>query len=77
MTCDILFFNNNAISVEPPSVVELKIIETPPNFKGDSQGGKKTAKLESGAIVQVPYHIIESDIIKVDTKTGEYLEKVK
>ena len=77
MNCDILFFNDKAISVEPPSVVELKIIETPPNFKGDSQGGKKTAKLESGAMVQIPYHIIEGDIIKVDTKIGEYIEKVK
>ena len=58
-------------------VVELKIVETPPNFKGDSQGGRKPATLESGAVVQIPFHILEGDVIKVDTRTGEYLEKVK
>jgi len=77
MTCDILFFNEKAITVEPPMVVELKITETPPNFKGDSQGGKKSATLESGAVVQIPFHILEGESIKVDTRTGEYLEKVK
>jgi elongation factor P len=58
-------------------VVELKIIDTPPNFKGDSQGGRKPATLESGAVVQIPFHILEGDVIRVDTRTGEYLEKVK
>ncbi len=77
MNVDMMFFNGNAITVEPPMVVELKIIETPPNFKGDSQGGKKPATLESGAVVQIPFHLLEDDIIKVDTRTGEYLEKVK
>jgi elongation factor P len=77
MNVDILFHNGKAIGVEPPMVVELKIVETPPNFKGDSQGGKKPATLESGAVVQVPFHILEGDVIKVDTTKGEYLEKVK
>ncbi|RXJ57707.1 elongation factor P [Candidatus Marinarcus aquaticus] len=77
MNVDMMFFNGEAITVEPPAVVELKIVETPPNFKGDSQGGKKPATLESGAVVQIPFHIVEGDSIKVDTKTGEYLEKVK
>jgi elongation factor P len=77
MNVDILFHNGNAIGVEAPNVVELKIVETPPNFKGDSQGGKKPATLESGAVVQVPFHILEGDTIKVDTTKGEYLEKVK
>ncbi len=77
MTVEILFHNGNAIDVEPPAVVELKIVETPPNFKGDSQGGKKPATLESGAVVQVPFHVLEGDVIKVDTAKGEYLEKVK
>jgi elongation factor P len=77
MSVDILFHNSKAISVEPPMIVELKIVETPPNFKGDSQGGKKPATLESGAVVQIPFHILEGDIIRVDTRTGEYLEKVK
>lgn len=77
MMVDILFHNGNAIGIEVPQVVELKIVETPPNFKGDSQGGKKPATLESGAVVQIPFHILEGEIIRVDTQKGEYLEKVK
>ena len=77
MQVDMMYFNGKAITVEPPMVVELKIVDTPPNFKGDSQGGRKPATLESGAVVQIPFHILEGDVIKVDTRTGEYLEKVK
>ncbi len=77
MMVDILFHNSNAIDVEVPAVVELKIVETPPNFKGDSQGGKKPATLESGAVVQVPFHVLEGEVIRVDTAKGEYLEKAK
>ncbi len=77
MNVDMMFFNGKAITVEPPMVVELKIVDTPPNFKGDSQGGRKPATLESGAVVQIPFHILEGDVIRVDTRTGEYLEKVK
>ncbi|MGJ0302633.1 elongation factor P, partial [Aliarcobacter cryaerophilus] len=77
MQVDMMYFNGKAITVEPPMVVELKIIDTPPNFKGDSQGGRKPATLESGAVVQIPFHILEGDVIRVDTRTGEYLEKVK
>ncbi|NQY20447.1 MAG: elongation factor P [Campylobacteraceae bacterium] len=77
MNVDMLFYNGTAITVEAPATVELVITETPPNFKGDSQGGKKPATLESGAVVQIPFHLLEGDIIKVDTKTGDYIEKVK
>lgn len=77
MNVDMMFFKGEAITVEPPATVELKIVETPPNFKGDSQGGKKPATLESGAVVQIPFHLVEGDIIKCDTQKGEYLEKVK
>ncbi len=77
MNVDMMFFNGNAITVEPPMIVELKIVDTPPNFKGDSQGGKKPATLESGAVVQIPFHILEGDVIRCDTRTGEYIEKVK
>ena len=77
MEADILFHKGKPISVEIPQTVELKIVETPPNFKGDSQGGKKPATLESGAVVQVPFHILEGDVIKVDTVDGKYLERVK
>ena len=77
MNVEILFHNGNAIDVELPQTVELQIVETPPNFKGDSQGGKKPATLETGGVVQVPFFVLEGDVIKVDTVKGEYLEKVK
>ena len=77
MNVDMMFFKGEAITVEAPMTVELTITETPPNFKGDSQGGKKPATLESGAVVQIPFHSVEGDKIKCDTRTGEYLEKVK
>jgi elongation factor P len=58
--------------------MELKIVDTPPNFKGDtSSSSKKPATLETGAVVQVPYHILEGDMIRVNTVEGEYMEKVK
>jgi len=77
MSVDMMFFKGEAITVEPPMIVEMEVVETPPNFKGDSQGGKKPATIESGAVVQIPFHIVEGDKIKCDTRTGEYLEKVK
>ncbi len=77
METDILFHNGKAITVEIPQTVILEVVDTPPNFKGDSQGGKKPATLNSGAVVQVPFHILEGDKIKVDTNEGKYLEKVK
>jgi elongation factor P len=77
MNVDMLFYNGNAITVEAPATVSLLIVETPPNFKGDSQGGKKPATIESGAVVQIPFHLVEGDRIKVDTKTGDYVEKCK
>jgi len=77
MNVEMMFYNGDAITVEAPMTVEMKVIETPPNFKGDSQGGKKPATIESGAVVQIPFHILEGDIVKCDTRTGEYIEKVK
>ncbi|MBE0514019.1 elongation factor P [Sulfurimonas sp.] len=75
---DIIFYKNKAISVTAPEVMELVITDTPPNFKGDtSSGSKKPATLETGAIVQVPYHVLEGDTIRVNTVECEYLEKVK
>lgn len=78
MNVNVLYHNAKPISIDPPTIVELKIVETPPNFKGDtSSGGKKPAKLESGATIQVPFHIVEGDMVRVNTVDGEYLEKVK
>lgn len=74
----IVFHNNKAISVEAPEIMELQIVETAPNFKGDtSSASKKPATLETGAVVQVPYHLLEGDTIRVNTIEGEYMEKVK
>ena len=77
MEADILFHNGKAISVEIPQTITLTVVETPPNFKGDSQGGKKPATLDSGAVVQVPFFILEGQKIVVDTIEGKYLEKSK
>ena len=75
---DVLFYNDKPISVDVPDTMVLKIVETPPNFKGDSSNSsKKPATLESGAVVNVPFHILEGEMIKVDTRTSEYLEKAK
>lgn len=75
---NVLFHNNKAISVDVPQVVELLITQTAPNFKGDtSSSSKKPATLETGAVVQIPFHVLEGETIKINTETGEYLEKVK
>jgi elongation factor P len=75
---EIIFHNGKAISVEAPEIMEFVITETPPNFKGDtSSGSKKPATLECGAVVQIPYHVLEGDKVRVNTVLGEYMEKVK
>ena len=78
MNVYILYYKGEAIAVELPNFVELKVARTEPGFKGDTaSGGSKPAILETGASVKVPFHINEGDIIKVDTRTGEYIERVK
>lgn len=75
---DIIFYKGKAISVQAPEFMELVVTDTPPNFKGDtSSGGKKPATLETGAVVQVPYHVLIDDLIKVNTVDSEFLGKVK
>ena len=75
----ILYHKGTPISVEIPTFVELRVIKTDPaGFKGDTaSGGGKPATLETGAVVKVPFHINEGDVIKVDTRTSEYIERVK
>ncbi len=76
--CQVLLWNGVPLSVMPPNFVELKIVETDPGVRGDTAtGGKKPAKLETGATVQVPLFIEEGEVIKVDTRSGEYLSRVK
>ncbi len=77
MIVQVNFHNDKPITVDIDPVVELEIVDTPPNFKGDSQGGKKPATLETGAVVQIPFHLVNGDRIKVDTAEGKYLEKAK
>ena len=75
---EIIFFREKAISVQAPEFMELIVTDTPPNFKGDtSSGSKKPATLETGAVVQVPYHVLIDDLVKVNTIDSEFLGKVK
>ncbi len=75
--CELLMYGDQAIGVELPPAVELRVVETEPWVKGDTaQGGTKPARLETGLVVQVPLHIGEGDRLKIDTRTGEYLGKV-
>lgn len=77
MEVGVLFFDEKPISVELPIFVELPIIYTEPGFKGDTAtGASKPAKLAGGHTVTVPLHLKEGDILKIDTRTGEYVEKV-
>ncbi|MGO5051206.1 elongation factor P [Lachnospiraceae bacterium LCP25S3_G4] len=68
---------NNVFAVEPPLFVELAITETEPGFKGDTaQGATKPATVETGAVVYVPLFVEEGDVLKIDTRTGDYLSRV-
>ncbi len=69
--------NGNVFAVEPPLFVELAIIETEPGFKGDTAtGATKPATVETGAVVYVPLFVENGDVLKIDTRTGEYLSRV-
>ncbi|HIU74549.1 MAG TPA: elongation factor P [Candidatus Pelethocola excrementipullorum] len=73
----ICFYNGNVFAIDPPLFVELAIVETEPGFKGDTaQGATKPATVETGAQVYVPLFVSEGDVIKIDTRTGEYLSRV-
>ena len=77
ITIDVLYHNNKPIAVELPTFVELAISETEPGEKGDTvSGGTKAATLETGAVIQVPLFLNAGDVVKVDTRTGEYVERV-
>ncbi len=74
----ILSYRGAPLNVELPTFIELVVVKTDPGFKGDTaSGGGKPATLETGAVVRVPFHINEGDTIKVDTRTSEYIERVK
>jgi elongation factor P len=74
---EILFINDSPVTVELPNFIELQIVKTDPGIRGDTaSGGSKPATLESGAVVQVPLFLNEGDVVKVDTRSGEYLGRV-
>jgi elongation factor P len=76
MTIGIQFYQGQVMGVELPYSVNLKVIETEPGLKGDTaSGGTKPAKLETGHVVRVPFFINEGDVLRVDTRTGDYLER--
>lgn len=73
----ILFYNGNPIGVDVPIFVNLRITDTDPGVRGDTaSGGTKPATLETGAVVQVPLFLNIDDVVKVDTRTGDYIERV-
>jgi elongation factor P len=77
MVVEIKFFKDSAFSVEPPNFVELEVTETDPGFKGDTAtAGNKPAIVETGAKIMVPIFISTGEKIRVDTRSGEYMERV-
>jgi len=78
MEVRVLYHRDSPINVELPIFVELKIVQTDPGIRGDTAtGGSKPATLETGAIIKVPLHLNEGDVVRVDTRTGEYIERIK
>lgn len=78
LVCDVLLFDGRPIGISPPVFVELKVTSTEPGFKGDtSSGASKPAIMQTGLKINVPLFINEGEIHKIDTRTGEYSERVK
>lgn len=78
MEIKVLYHRGAPISIEVPMFVELKIVKTDPGIRGDTAtGGSKPATLETGAVVKVPLYLNEGDVIKIDTRTGAFIERVK
>jgi elongation factor P len=74
---EVLFFHDRAVGVTLPNFIEQKIMETEPGFRGDTAtGSTKPAKISTGATVNVPLFISVGDVVKIDTRSGEYLERV-
>ena len=77
MVVKVLSYKGSVFGVEPPTFVELVVTETEPGFKGDTTtGATKPATLETGATINVPLFVNQEDVIRVDTRTGEYMERV-
>lgn len=77
-TCEVTLYNGEPLSVTAPNFVELRITQTDPGIKGDTAtGGSKPAVVETGATVKVPLFVDEGEIIRIDTRSGEYVSRVK
>ncbi|NLM46282.1 MAG: elongation factor P [Firmicutes bacterium] len=77
MNVTVLFYQDKVFGVELPNFVELVVVDTEPGIKGDTaSGGSKPAKLETGLVVQVPFFVNVGDTLRIDTRTGEYLERI-
>ena len=77
-TVDISIYEGKPISIEPPTFVNLKVVYAEPGVKGDTATNvTKPVKVETGAMIHVPLFVKESDVIKIDTRTGDYVERVK
>ena len=77
ISVEVTSYKGEIIGVELPITVELEVTKTDPGFKGDTAtGGNKPATLETGLTIQVPLFINQGDVLKVDTRTGEYLERI-
>lgn len=78
MIVELLTYKGDPMTVEVPMFVELTVLETEPSFRGDTASGStKPAKMETGLVVRVPFHIQIGDVLKIDTRTDDYIEKVK
>jgi len=76
MMCKVVSYKGNVFAVEPPMFVELEVTDTEPGFKGDTATGtNKPATLETGAVIKVPLFINIGDVLRIDTRTGEYIER--
>ncbi len=77
-TCTVTLWDGNPLSVSPPNHVNLKVVETDPGVRGDtSGGGGKPATLETGAVIRVPLFVETGEVLRVDTRTGQYVSRVK
>ncbi len=78
MTCGVTLYNEGILLVHPPQFVELKVVETEPGIRGDTaSGGSKNATLETGAVVRVPLFVNEGETLRLDSRSGEYVARVK
>ena len=77
-TVEVTLWDGVPLSVTPPNFVELQITQTDPGLKGDTaQGGTKPATMETGAVIKVPLFVEEGELIRIDTRSGEYASRVK